>query len=164
MKRFTALFLSALLGITLVGCNNSDDEPTGQITGIWESIEVLGNSQYYQGLVYHFKADFSYEAILLTGQQDTGEVTGFLYHETGNYSLSGDLLRLISQDIRLHTGSNDTADSLEELEESDNTRDDIVNISLEENGAILVFRYGGCDDTSSCIDKHTFSNRQAVFW
>lgn len=164
MKRFISPLLPALLLLTLVGCNNQDDEPTTQITGIWESAEAIGNSQYYQGLVYHFKADNSYEAIRLTGEQDTGEVTGFLYHETGTYSLNGDLLRLISQNIRLHTGSNDAAERLDQLDHSGITRNDIVNISFEENKAILVFRYGGCDDTSSCIGQQSFASRQAVFW
>lgn len=136
----------------------ADDTPTpNEIVGTWESVEVISNSQFYQSLVYTFNADNSYEALRLTGLQDTGEDTGFMYRERGTYTLDGSTLRLISTDISVHSGSAISTPRLEDLVPAGHNRDELVEFNFANNKTELILDYADCGPVDNCIDKHTFT-------
>lgn len=164
MKRLSYTFLSALLILATMGCADTDDTTPTEIEGLWESVEVIGNSQFFQSLVYSFGADNSYEAVRLVGQQDTREITGFLYRETGTYVLEESTLRLTASEIFIHSGSADSADRLEDLTTTGDSRDELVSISFEDNSSVLVIDYPACGPNENCIDKQAFAKKTSYSW
>lgn len=139
-----------------MSCTNSDDPNPNELVGTWESVEAIGNSQFYQSLVFTFNADNSYEALRLTGEQNTGAVTGFLYKETGTYALTGSTVKLVSSDIRVHATSAFSASSIEELIATGDTRDENIEFSIDNDQTQLTLDYPDCGPAENCIDKHTF--------
>ncbi len=155
MKRLSSLSLIFLITVTL-SCTNNDDPAPNEITGTWESVEAIGNSQFFQSLIYTFLADNTYEALRVTGQQDTGVADGYMYRERGTYSLNGTTVRLVSADITMHAGSAYSAPSIDDLVPTGNTRDEIIEFRLNQDQTELVLDYPDCAPTDNCIDKHTF--------
>lgn len=164
MKRLSYTLLSALLIFATIGCADTEDTTPTEIEGLWESVEVIGNSQFFQSLVYSFGADNSYEAVRVVGQQDTREITGFLYRESGTYVLEESTLRLTTSEIFVHTGSADSAERLEDLTTTSDTRDDLVSISFEDNSSVLVIDYPACGPNDNCIDKQSFVKKTDYGW
>lgn len=140
----------------VISCANNDDPAPDELVGTWESVEAIGNSQFYQSLVFTFKADNSYEALRLTGEQDTGEITGFMYRERGIYTLDESTLRLVSSDISVHTGSAFSVPSPDHLVATGDTRDERIEFSIDNDRTELTLDYPGCGPADNCIDKHTF--------
>lgn len=155
MKRLSYLSLILLTAVVL-SCANSDEPAPNEIVGTWESVEAIGNSQFFQSLIYSFLADNTYEALRVTGQQDTGIVDGYMYREKGTYSLEGTTLRLVSDDITVHAASAYSASSINDLIPTGTTRDEIIEFSLNDDKTELVLDYPDCAPTDNCIDKHTF--------
>lgn len=164
MKHLSYTLLFSLFIFATISCDDTDDPSPNEIEGLWESVEAIGNSQFFQSLVYNFGADNSYEALRVVGQQDTQEITGFLYRETGTYTLEGSSLRLTTSEISVYTGSADSADRLEDLTATDDTRDDLVSVSFEENSSVLVIDYPACGPADNCIDKQTFAKKTDYGW
>lgn len=155
MKRLAYIPFVLLLA-SVFSCANNDDPTPDELVGTWESLEAIGNSQFYQSLVFTFKADNSYEALRLTGEQDTGEITGFMYRERGIYTLDGSTLRLVSSDIRIHSGSAFSAPSLDDLVATGDNRDESIEFTLDTHRTELTLDYPDCGPADNCIDKHTF--------
>ncbi|GAB5522176.1 MAG: hypothetical protein Roseis2KO_00480 [Roseivirga sp.] len=156
MKRLSYLVVMLLI-IVASSCSDNDEPSPNEIVGTWESVEAIGNSQFYQSLVFSFKADNSYEAMRITGLQDTGEDTGFMYRERGTYALNGSTLRLISTDISIHSGSSISSPTLEDLVPTGHTRDELVEFSFDNDKTELTLDYADCGPADNCIDKHTFA-------
>lgn len=160
MKRLSLLYL-LLFTACLLSCTDNNDATPNEVVGTWESVEVIGNSQFYQSLVFTFNSDNSYEAFRLTGLQDTGEVTGFMYRERGTYALDGSTLRLQSTDITAHAGSAISTPRIEDLISTGDTRDELVEFSIDNDKTELVLDYPACRPADNCIDKHTFTKGRA---
>ncbi len=156
MKRLSYLLVMLFI-IVASSCSDNDDPAPNEIVGTWESIEAIGNSQFYQSLVFTFNSDDSYEAVRVTGLQDTGETTGYIYRETGTYALDGSTLRLQSTDIAMHSGSAYSVPSIDDLIPTGNTRDEVIAFSLDDDKNEMTLDYPACSPADNCIDKHTFT-------
>lgn len=130
-----------------------------EIIGAWSYEDQMGDFPMYRTeLIYTFLSDNTFIAERRILDSSTNQLVGFRYRSLGEYSLTNDELTLNSLQIFLNDNSALFSD-LDDLVQTNNTSEEILNISFHNLNEELHFHYEPCGPMGNCIVLQIFKSK-----
>lgn len=150
----SVIFLTSFILLTVLSCSKDDRNHlnVNDLQGIWYNEDYLQEYNRISRLEYNFKSDNTLEVLRLELSNDSGNILGYRFRTTGNYSLSDDQILFYNLSAYINDDTQGSCTEIADLKLIDQIiHDYTVTCKIEDNGSRIVFIFPPCGPAANCI-------------